>query len=411
MKVGIIGAGFTGLTAGLRLAEKGHGVVIFESLDRPGGLAVGFETDKWKWRLEKHYHHLFTSDRAIRKIAGDIDHKIVYKKAITSTYLNGKIFRLDSPIQLLKFQPLPFADRLRTGVILFYLKISPFWRMLEKTTSREFLTRSMGKLSWQILWRPLFEGKFGSYSSDIPASWFWARIKKRSSSLGYPEGGFQSLAEKLSDSVEKNGGRVIYNTAVTEIKKKGKKIIVESGGGSFDFDRVICTLPKNLSDLKFMGAVNLVLSLDCKFFSDGTYWLNVADRDFPFLGVMEHTNLVDKDNYGGETILYVGNYLPLGHSYFDKSSKELLEIFTPYLKKISSNFDKSFVLNSRVFKAPYAQPVFPLNYSKKIPGFATPVRGLFLANIQQVYPWDRGTNYAVELGEKVAKLIDREHEI
>ena len=106
MKVGIIGAGFTGLTAGLRLAEKGHGVVIFESLDRPGGLAVGFETDKWKWRLEKHYHHLFTSDRAIRKIAGDIDHKIVYKKAITSTYLNGKIFRLDSPIQLLKFQPL-----------------------------------------------------------------------------------------------------------------------------------------------------------------------------------------------------------------------------------------------------------------------------------------------------------------
>ena len=424
MKIGIIGAGFTGLTAGLRLSQKGNDVVIFEMQDCPGGLASGFKSDKWKWQLEKYYHHLFTSDKAIKNIAAEIHQNIVYKKTITSTYLNGKIFRLDSPLQLLKFNPLPFVDRLKTGVTLFYLKVTPFWKILEKTTAQKFLTGSMGNLSWNLLWKPLFKGKFGGFSGDIPASWFWARIKKRSSSLGYPKGGFGSFAEKLVSCIKKNGGKIIYQREVKQIKKEGKKIIVETNNGTFKFDKVICTLPtpiflkitkglgedyiKTLLSLKFMGMVNLVLSLNHHYFSDGTYWLNVADDTFPFLGVIEHTNFADKSNYNGETILYIGNYLPHGHSYFNKSAKELLETFTPYLQKISPDFNKSYVNNCWVFKTPYAQPVFSLNYSQKIPDFATPINGLFLANIQQVYPWDRGTNYAVEIGEKIAKLVDQD---
>lgn len=424
MKIGIIGAGFTGLTAGLRLSQKGNEVVMFETQDRPGGLASGFKSDKWKWQLEKYYHHLFTSDKAVRKIAEEIDQDIVYKKTTTSTYLNGKIFRLDSPLQLLKFNPLSFFDRLRTGVTLFYLKVTPFWKILEKTTAQKFLTRSMGSFAWNTLWKPLLKGKFGSFSGGIPASWFWARIKKRSSSLGYPKGGFGSFAEKFISCIKKNGGQIFYQTKVEQIIKESKKIVVETNDGLYKFDKVICTLPtpnfvkiakglgedyiKTLLPLKFMGMVNLVLSLNRQYFSDGTYWLNVADKTFPFLGVVEHTNFADKGNYNGETILYIGNYLPYGHSYFNKSAKELLEIFTPYLQKISPDFNKSHVNNLWVFKTPYAQPIFSLNYSKKVPGFVTPIKGLFLANIQQVYPWDRGTNYAVETGEKIAKLVDQD---
>lgn len=423
-KIGIIGAGFTGLTAGLRLSQKGSEVVIFEMQDRPGGLASGFKSNKWKWRLEKYYHHLFTSDRIIRNIAKEVGQEIVYKKATTSTYLNGKIFRLDSALQLLKFSPLSFVDRLRTGIALLYLKATPFWKTLEKQTAQKFLKKSMGNLSWSLLWKPLFKGKFGGFGGDIPASWFWARIKKRSSSLGYPKGGFGSFAEKFISCIKKNGGEIIYQREVKQIIKKGKNIIVETNNGTFKFEQVICTLPtpafinitKGLSEsyvkillpLKFMGMVNLVLSLKKQYFPDGTYWLNIADKTFPFLGVVEHTNFADKGNYNGETILYIGNYLPHGHSYFDKSAKELLEIFTPYLQKISSDFNKSHVNNLWVFKTPYAQPIFSLNYSKKIPGYATSIKGLFLANIQQVYPWDRGTNYAVEMGEKIAKLVDQD---
>jgi hypothetical protein len=41
-----------------------------------------------------------------------------------------------------------------------------------------------------------------------------------------------------------------------------------------------------------------------------------------------------------------------------------------------------------------------------IPSFKTPLKNVFLANMEQVYPWDRGTNYAVELGQKIARIAE-----
>ncbi len=138
---------------------------------------------------------------------------------------------------------------------------------------------------------------------------------------------------------------------------------------------------------------------------DNTYWLNIGSKHFPFLAIVEHTNFMDKKYYNNEHIVYVGNYLPLEHPYYKKDAVDLIREFYPYLKTINPEFDRKWINRAYLFKAPFAQPVIPLNYSKIIPSLETPIQGLYLANIQQVYPWDRGTNYAVELGEKVAKLV------
>jgi len=162
---------------------------------------------------------------------------------------------------------------------------------------------------------------------------------------------------------------------------------------------------QNLSSLKGLGAVNLVLSLKRKFLSDGTYWLSIGETKFPFLAVVEHTNFMQSSNYGGENIIYIGNYLPNNHEYFQKDADFLLSEYMPYLKKINPSFSRDLVIGSWVFKAPFAQPIVPLNYSKLMPSMETPIENLYLANIEQVYPWDRGTNYAIELGEKAARMV------
>lgn len=421
MKVGIIGAGFGGLAIAYKLAKKGIDVTVLEKESFPGGLAVGFKEKKWWWTLEKHYHHWFTSDWSVRNLAREIGHEVIFKRPKTSTLINGKIYQLDSAGSLLVFPELPIIDRVRTGLVALYLKITPFWKPLEKVTAEKFLKQVMGPRSWEVLWEPLFKGKFSKYSSKISAAWFWARVKKRSPSLGYPKGGFLAFAQHLEKAVKKNKGKVNYNVGVESIEKTKSGFKIKTDKDIFKFDKVICTLPtplftkltkglpndyvKKTLGLEGVGAVNLVLSLKKSLLDDGTYWLNVNEQGFPFLAVVEHTNFVNKRNYSGSHLIYVGNYVPHEHEYFKLNEKEMLEKFVPYLKKINKNLTKSWIKKSYLFKAPFAQPIVTLNYSSKIPDFKTPIKGLYLCNIQQVYPWDRGTNYAVELGEKVAELV------
>jgi protoporphyrinogen oxidase len=421
MKIGIIGAGYTGLTAGLRLAKEGHDVVIFEADEKVGGLAGGFKEKGWEWPLDYHYHHWFTGDKPIKDLAKEIGNKIFFLRPKTSTLYKGKIFQLDSPLSLLKFPHISFFDRLRTGLVVVYLRINPRWKPLEKVTSKKYLIGSMGKKSWEVLWRPLFVSKFGKYADKISASWFWARIRTRTPSLGYPTGGFQVFAEDIQKLMQKHNGKIFCNTKVEKISRINNKIVINTSKKQYKFDKVICTLPassflkitkglqesyiKKLKPLLGIGAVTLILSLKHKFFEDETYWLNVNDKGHPFLALVEHTNFVDKKHYNNEHLLYIGNYLETTHKLFNLSKEELLKVYEKYLKKISPKFNKSWVINSYLFRSTFAQPVFPLNYSKQIPDIKTSIDGLYLANMQQIYPWDRGTTFAVELGEKVANLV------
>jgi len=421
MKVGIIGAGFSGLSSAHKLAKNGAEVTVFEMDEKPGGLAAGFERAVWKWSLEKHYHHWFYSDMSARNLAKEIGQEVVIGPTKTSTFLDGDIFQLDSPLSLLRFGRISFWQRMRTGIVLAYLKLTPFWKPLEGVTAKEFLEKYMGEESWRVLWQPLFQKKFSAYADSIPASWFWARIKKRSIKLCYPAGGFLSFAKKLEKEIKKLNGKFLYGTKVESVEKDGEKLFVKTEKEKYNFDSVICTLPsflflkvvkglpesyiQNLSSLKGLGAVNLVLSLRRKFLSDGTYWLSIGELKFPFLAVVEHTNFMMSSNYGGENIVYIGKYLSNNHEYFQKDANSLLAEYMPYLKKINPSFSKDWIIGSWVFKTPFAQPIVPLNYSKIMPSMETPIANLFLANIEQVYPWDRGTNYAIELGEKAAEMV------
>jgi len=402
MQIAILGAGFVGLTAAYRLLKKGHRVTIFEKGKSVGGLAAGFREKDWDWHLEYFFHHLFTSDTAIYNLISELGLKenLFYLKPKTSIFYNGKIYQFDSPLSVLRFSPLNLGERLRVGLVTFFLKISSNWQKLEKIEAVPWLKKYYGERAYQILWQPLLKSKFGNQAEKIAMSWFWARIKKRSRKLGYLKGGFQVLIEKLAQEIKENGGKFYLNSPITTLdalKRLDK------------FDRIIITTPtaiffkeKKLPEM--IGAVNLILVLKHRFLNDNTYWLNINDPGFPFVALVEHTNFVEKKHYGGHHLLYVGGYYPQNHRYFKMSKEQIFKEFLPYLQKINPNYQFS-TINYHLFRNPFAQPVIPVNYSKSIPPHQTPIPHVFLANMQQVYPWDRGTNYAVELGEKIADEV------
>ncbi|MCK4588315.1 NAD(P)/FAD-dependent oxidoreductase [Candidatus Woesebacteria bacterium] len=431
MRITIIGAGFTGLATGYYLSKAGFKVIIFEKDEKPGGLATGYQKKEWQWSLDHHYHHLFTSDLNILSLAKEVNHPVSFSKSKTSILLGNKIHRLDSPLNLCLLPSLKIIGKLRTAATLAYLKITPWWKSLENITSKSFLTKTMGKNSWEILWKPLFKGKFEKHAKKIPASWFWARIKKRSVYLGYPNGGFESLAKSIAKEIEKLGGKIYYRTEVKSLEIKDNnfrisyKKLEDKNTKSETCDKIISTLPlplflkitkelpsslrKKLTGLSELGAVSLILRLKEPFFSDSTYWLNVNRENSPFLAIVEHTNLIPKKYYNDEHIVYIGKYLPSNHRYFSMTTDELLKEYSPHLVKINPHY-KEALIGLDIFKAPFAQPIVSLNYSAKLPPIKTLINGLYLATMQHIYPWDRGTNYAVELGKKVAEIITKNEE-
>lgn len=418
MKIGIIGAGFTALSAAYSLQKKGHFITLFEKEYLPGGLALGFKEKNWKWTLEEHYHHWFTSDNAVLDLTKAIQYPVVIKRPKTSVYVQKKIYQLDSPFHFLQFPLLSPTERLRMLSVLGALKLNPLWRPLEKIHAASFLSKTIGKKGYEMIWEPQLHNKFGNYSDEISLAWFWARIAKRTPALAYPEKGFLSFAQKLEQIITNNGGKFHYGVFIEHVLSENGKISIK--GFPEQFDIVIATVPafifvklfpqfpvsykNSLLSLIGLGAINLILRLKTQFLKDNTYWLSICDKNSPIMALVEHTNFIDTSFYNNEHILYIGNYKDASDPIFSKSKEEMYELYKPYLQQINNSFEK-YLIGLELFKAPFAQPIIPVNYSKNIPDFKTPLQNVYLANMQQVYPWDRGTNYAVELGQKVADVI------
>ncbi|MBI3380282.1 NAD(P)/FAD-dependent oxidoreductase [Candidatus Gottesmanbacteria bacterium] len=412
MKITIVGGGFTGLSAGLSLSQN-HKVTLFEATGELGGLASAVKLPGTDWYVEKHYHHWFSNDyfalNLIKKLG--LSEKLLFPKTLTSIYYQETSYPFNSPLQILFFSPLPFTDRLRLGLITLFLKLLSMnsGQNLEKHLAHEWLRKYFGEKVYEIVWKPLLFGKFGKFAKVVNMAWFWARIKKRTLVLGYLEGGYQTLIDAMEKQFKKDGGKILLSTPFDTKKTTDyDKIIITTP--SPIFIKMYPQLPKDykerLTNIPHLHALNLLLVTKEKIL-EKEYWLNINDRTFPFIAVIQQTNLVDAKHYGGKHLTWVGNYLPEGHPYLKMTKDELLKLYLPYLQKINPRLNSQFlILNSQLFMGPFAQPVFPTNYSKIKPDFITPIPNVYLANMDMVYPWDRGTNYAIELGQKVASLID-----
>jgi protoporphyrinogen oxidase len=424
MHIGVLGGGALGLTAAMRLAQRGAQVTIIEKEDMLGGLAAGFKVGDSGAYLEKFYHHIFRSDKEIQALIIELGlgDKLEWHNTNTSTLYKGKMWKF-SPKDILLNYPLSLVNRVRMPAVMAYLKFTGNYKGLRKYTVAEWLPKWMGKQAYEVQFQPILRGKFHDHFDEIAMPWFWSRVHERSFDLGYMRGGFQQVYERMGEEITKAGGVINLGTAVTRITpiEGGKTHVETDKGGPYTFDKVIFAmatklflrLTEGLPDAyrqKYdwgaaLGAHVVILSLNQTLMKP-VYWLNINDPGYPFLVAVEHTNMVPPSEYGGRHLLYLGNYLPMDHRYFKQSDEEVVAEFLPHLKRLNPDFTEEWVTERRVFKAPFAQPVVTREYEAHIPPLKTPLPNVYLGNMFQVYPQDRGQNYSIKLANKLAAMID-----
>lgn len=418
MEYAVLGGGALGLMTAYRLVQAGQAVLVFEQEPLAGGLAAGLRIDDiW---LEKFYHHLFQSDKtaiaAIKELG--LEDRLEWIRPRTVSLIAGGLHQLDSPLSLLRFKPWRLDERIRVGAIMAFLKVVPP-SLLEGKTADTWLRHWMGKHTYGMLFEPLFKGKFGQLYDQIALPWFWARFHDRTTKLGYLHGGFQLFYERLVERISEPGSKVLLNTSVKRVEQVDGRWQVETTQGVWKVDRVISTLPTRLTcrlisalppDYRAQydwgqayGAHCLIIATDRQV--TDSYWINICDEGYPFTGLFEHTNFCKPEEYGGRHILYLGNYRPMNDALFSKSKEEVLAEFLPHLKRIVPAFEPTWVTESWMVKAPFAQPIVTTDYREHIPPLHTPLEGLWVANMFQIYPHDRGQNYSLALANTLVKQI------
>ena len=354
-EITIVGAGFTGLTLGIYLIKKNYRVKILESSSEIGGLASTFKLEKGQ-ELEKFYHHWFNNDIHILNLIKELnlEENIKVNFSKTGLYYANNFFKLSSPLDLLRFKPLNLIQRIRLGLLALRVKFISNWMLLEKKSAEDWLIELGGKRVFEIVWKPLLEGKFGSYSKEISAVWFWNKLKLRGGSRGekgkeellFYKGGFKELINSMAKEIKNKGGHIQLEYPVKKIEQIGNLWLLNE---EIQTDKIIITtaIPiykkliepwadknylRGLNKIKYIGNVCLILELS-KSLSD-TYWLNVNDSSFPFVGLIEHTNFEQKENYNGNHIVYLSKYIQTASTLYNLTKEEFFDYSIPFIQKM-----------------------------------------------------------------------------
>ena len=283
----------------------------------------------------------------------------------------------------------------------------------------------MGTAAYEKVWGPLLRGKFHDSSNEVSMPWLWARIHDRTPKLGYLHGGFHQMYAALASKVTVGGGTILYGAAANTIRTATDggievDMTVQGEPRTERFDRVVSTLataltvkltpemPADYSERhpapKALGAHCLILALDRPL--TGEYWIGNNEPDIPFLAVVEHTAMVPPAEYGDRHLVYLGNYRPHDDPLFTWTTDEVIANFEAGIRRLNPGFERSWVTQAWSFGAPFAQPIVTPSFARTIPPFDTPVPGLYVANMFQVYPHDRGQNYSIDLAERLVRHLE-----
>lgn len=431
LRYGIIGGGAAGCALAWQLTQNGHDVHVFERERGLGGLAS--EIAFGKTSLDRFYHHIFTSDLHVLKYIErtGLTPKLNWCDSSVGFEHQGKLFPFTTPIHLLRFSPLSLWSRFRLGLAILRMQRRDDYRELESITAEDFIIQAMGEQSYRVLWEPLLRSKFGDRYREVSAVWFWGKIKLRGGTrsnkggecLGYLKDGWAQLYHRMGEHIQERGGSIHLGQMVRNIRRdENGTLWVKTRSGEEGFDRVIVTpstptflqltpdLPddyrESVNRIPYQANICMVLGLDRSL--SPYYWLNITAPDSPFVAIIEHTRLFHDPDYEGVVPVYLTRYLSDEDPLFTMRPKDAKELFFEHLQKVFPDFSEDWVQSFTYSKALYAQPVVGLGYSSKRPAFQTPIPGLYLCTMAQIYPEDRGQNYSIKMAEELLGAIGEE---
>ncbi len=427
-RTGIVGGGISGMAAAWELLKKGVAADIYERDATLGGLAGWFSVNGTT--LEKFYHHLYNLDKDLIQLIHEVGlgENLVFRQTNTGAFYVNKIYRLSKPIDLIKYKPLPFMDRIRMGLLVLKARKVQDWRDLDKISAKDWIIRNSSQTVYDIVWSPLFRSKFGRYANEVSAAWLWSKLVQRGGSrskggaeeLGYLKGGYGLLFNQMEQKLTEQGVRIFKNAPVDGIETRNGIVTgLRTGGQTIPYTHVIaCTqLPDYLSiagdapegyrselnKIGFLGNATLVMRLR-KRLSD-TYWVNITDPECPFVGVIEQTNLLDESHYGGNHLAYISRYMDVQDPMYNMTVDELYRVYAPWLKKVFPEFTDEWIEELMLWHEPYSQAVVSTGYGDRIPDAVTPIKNLYLSTMAQIFPEDRQMSNGVKFAKKAAELV------
>ncbi|WP_254545879.1 NAD(P)/FAD-dependent oxidoreductase [Halomarina pelagica] len=434
--IGIVGGGLAGLAAAHRLRRAGREVRVFEAAPEVGGLAATYPTAGDP--VERFYHHLSKSETAIVDLATvvGVGDRIEWRVGKNACYVDGTVYPLDAPWEVLAYPELSLYDTLRLGLLTLgvdvrggrprrnaYDDLAAF----DDVPVREFLLEHATEGVYERFFEPLLDAKFGSRKDDVSAAWLLGRIRFRGERdplrgevLGYVEGGFGVLLDALVEAVGREN--VVTGARVTELdyRDRVESLTVETPDGEETHDVeavVVATMPDVLEALTgyacgidFQGSVCALLTME-EALTD-TYWLNVAD-EAPFGALVEHTNFVPPARYGGEHLLYVASYVQdLTEERWTLDDDALRERWLAGIEDLFPRFDRGAVTDVRVARNPRTAPVYECGYLDAVVPYDLAeevAAGVYYAGMasRAQYP-ERSLDGAVRAGYECADRIERE---
>ena len=429
-KWGIIGGGIMGMTLAHRLAQQGHKVTIFEAAPDLGGLASAWKVRSFVW--DKFYHVILLSDLRTRSMLKefDLEDKINWVETKTGFYTNGKLYSMSNSIEFLKFPPLNLVDKFRLGLTIFVASKLKNWQRLENIPVATWLKRWSGENTFNKIWLPLLRAKLGDNYLQTSAAFIWATIQRmyaaRRSGLkkemfGYVQGGYAQILESFKQKLISDGVEIKVNHSakriLTGIDKKPKAIF--ANGYEEDFDHIIVTLPsgiaadlcqditdeetKKLKNTEYLGVIcaSVVLNRSISPF----YVTNITDTWVPFTGVIEMSALVDKQTFGGKTLVYLPKYLNPGDPMFDASNEEIENLFINALKKMYPFINESNIEYVGIARARQVFALSTLNYSRNLPPIKTTIPGVYILNSSHITNGTLNVNETIQVAETKLKEI------
>jgi len=418
----IVGGGITGLTAAYVAAKAGHKVRVIEGSNEFGGLLKTFGVGGTQ--LECFYHHFFLHDKELHWLLNELNliEKIVSRETTMGVYSDKKIHPFSNAKDLLRFSPLNFFDKLRFGLSTIYLGKLKNWRNAEGISAISWFNKWTGKNVVKKIWGPLLKVKFGKFYDKVPLAWMIGRLKQRfesreagSEKLLYIDGSFTLIVERLLSKLAELEVELILNTKIDNLVfEKNNLIGVSNKEQTYFSKKILFTIPQNVTSkllnkkisfpkVEYFGATCVILELSESL--SPVYWLNIADENIPFGGVIEHTNFIDSTNYNGTHILYLSKYFALDEPIAKMHDTEIKQLMINSLALIFPKFEKGSILRSHIFRSNSAAPVCDLNFSEKIPNAKTNINNLYVCNMAHIYPDERSVNNSIRIATNACSTI------
>lgn len=411
-----------GLAAAFQALREGHHVTVLEADTQSGGMAAHFDFSGLS--IERYYHFICKTDEPTFELLRElgIEDTLRWRDTTMGLYVNGALNDWGNPIALLKLPKMRLIDKLRYGLFALVSARRNSWPSLEHRSAKEWITTWCGERAYNMHWRPLFAHKFYEYQDNISAAWIWTRIRRIGRSrksmmveqLGYLEGGTETLVHALVKDIESRGGKILLGSPVTRVlTQDGRVTGVETPNGIIGADRVISTVPtpfisKLVPDLspatktKYDTIPNIAvccLVFKLKRALTPHFWINVSDTGIEIPGFIELSNLRKLP----DTIVYVPYYMPVTNPKFSWTDEQLLDEAFAAMKAVQPALTREDILNSRVARLRYAQPICRPGFGATIPPVQTEIAGLQIADTCFYYPEDRGIAESIRLGRQMAR--------